>query len=92
MKHYIIKPCDYFTKRNLPKNFVDRCAHSGSCDKDVKEVMPRFSLSDVEYSREYLKRSGIDETESMAGDSILGRVLWRIAWGIKDTGYFYFGE
>jgi hypothetical protein len=92
MKKYIIRPYDYFKRRNTPKNFVDSCAHSGDCELDVKHFIDRFELSDVEYSRNYVRSVGIDKTEDMPELTILMYVLWLMACDIKEHGYFYFGE
>ena len=91
MKHYTINPYNCFTKRNLPKHFVDRCAHSGNCENDVRGFMHRFSLSDVEYSRTFLKNVGIEEAELMTDETLLMYVLWLMATEISEHKWFYFG-
>jgi hypothetical protein len=92
MKKYIIKPYDCFNKLNTPKNFANSCSHSGDCEANVKGFMDKFELSDVGYSRNYIKSVGIDETEEMTERTVLMYVLWLMACDIREQGEFYFGE
>lgn len=87
-KNYIIKIGNYYTKRNLPKNFVSVCYHSGDCEKDVKFFFDRFTLVNPQEIKKYLLSIGID-AENFTDYEIKLYIIWIIAGDIAENGFSY---